>query len=83
MHGRVVHEETVLLFSMLSQRLAVIAQGCDEGGIVELVLLEPDNQPAEFVIGVRDFTVIEMISVLRAIRFGRVVGAMRIVEMQP
>ena len=78
-HRRVVDEESVLFFAVVAQRFTVIAEEDDQTAVVKLVALQPIDQAAQFVVGVRDLAVIEMSAILRAIRFRRIVRAVRIV----
>ena len=83
MHGGVVDEEAVLVFAVFAERFAVIAKGDDQRRIIKMVLLEPCHQVSEFVIRVGDLAIVEMAAVLGAVGLRRIVGAMRIVKMQP
>ena len=83
MDRSVVDKKTVLLFPVFAQRLAVIAQKRNQTAVVDLVKLQPGDQPPEFMIRVRDFAVVRMAAVLRAIGLGRIVWTVRIVKVQP
>ncbi len=83
MDGGVVDKEAMLVFAMLAQRFAMVAQEQNQTLLVELVPLEPSDQTAEFMIGIGDLSVIQMPSILAPIRFRRIVGAVRIVQMEP
>src|SRR5262249_23950512 len=71
------------LLTMLAERFAVIAQYCDRRTVVELSAFQPCNQASEFMVGVGNFSVIEMVAILRAIGLRRIIGAVRVVEMEP
>src|SRR5579859_5868214 len=83
MHGGVVHKEPVLVFTVFSERFAVIAKRDYQRRIVEVILSEPGDQMAEFVVGVGDLAIVEVRMVHRTVGFRRIVWAMRVVKMQP
>ena len=84
-HGRIVDEETVLFFAVLSKGFAVIAEENDQRIVIEVVggMLEPGEEPTQLAVRVGDFALIGLLRILRAERFGRVIGAVRVVEMEP
>src|SRR5260370_26011795 len=84
-HGRIVDEETVLSFAVLSKGFAVIAEEDDQGIVIEAVggLLEPGEEPSQLAVRVGDFALIGLLRVLRAERFGWVIRTVRVVEMEP
>src|SRR6267143_1201134 len=84
-YGRIVDEETVLSFTVLSKGFAVVAEEDDQGIVIETVggLLEPGKQPTQLAVRVGDFALIGLLRVLRAERFGRVIRTVRVVEMEP
>ena len=83
MHSGVVDEKAVLVFAVFAERLAVIAEGDDQRRIIETVLLEPRHQVSEFVIGIGNLAIVEVAGVFGAVGLRRIVGAVRIVKMQP
>src|SRR5882762_5984981 len=54
----VVDKKPVLVFSVFAQRLAVVAQKRNQAAVVELVKLQPVDQPPKFMIRIRDFAVV-------------------------
>jgi len=76
MHGRIVDEETVLFLAVLSEGFAVIAEEDDQRIVIEVVggMLEPREEPTQLAVRVGDFALIGLLRVLRAERFGRVIG---------
>ena len=62
MRSRVINEEAVLVFAVLSKRLAVIAQRDDQRRIIQMILLEPRDQISEFVIGIGNLAIVEMVA---------------------
>src|SRR5260370_11641259 len=84
-HGRIVDEEAVFFFAVLSKGFAVIAEEDDQGIVIEAVggLLEPGEEPSQLAVRVGDFALIGLLRVLRAERFGRVIRTVRVVEMEP
>src|SRR5713226_1636110 len=83
MHGGIVNEETVLVLAVIAKRLTVIAKEDDQSMVVDLPALKPGDQAPELVLRIRDFPVIKMTAVLSAIRFGRIVRTVGIVQMKP
>src|SRR5713226_9178112 len=83
MHRGVVHEEAMLIFAVLPERLAMIAECDDQRRIIKVVLFEPCHQVTELVIRVGDLAIVEVAAVLGAVGFWRIVGAVRVVKMQP
>ena len=83
MYGGVVHEKTVLMLSMLAQRLAMITEKQDHAGIIKLGLLQPCKQSPEFMVCVGDLSVIQMGLILAAKRLRWIIRAVRIVQMKP
>src|SRR5208337_2521508 len=83
MHSGVVDEKSVLVFTVFSQRLAVIAERDDERRIIKMILLEPSDQVAEFMIGVGNRAIVGMAAVFGAVGLRRFIRAVRIVKMQP
>ena len=83
MHRSVVDKKTVLVFSVFTQRLAVIAEHDNQRGVVKMILPQPSHQVAQFMIRIGNLAIVEMILVLGPIGFGRIVWTVRIVKMQP
>src|SRR6202158_3020492 len=83
MHSCVVHEEPMLVFAVVPERLAVIAERYDQRRIIKVVLLEPCDQVAELVIRVGDLAIVEVAAILGTVGFRRIIWAVRIVKMQP
>src|SRR5208283_3389430 len=83
MHRGVVDKKTVLVFTVFSQRLAVIAERDDERRIIKMILLEPGDEVAEFVIGVGYCAIVGMVGVFGTVGLRRFIRAVRIVKMQP
>ena len=84
--GCVVHEEPVLLFAVLAERLAVIAEDDDDRAIEAAVAGEMIEQTAQLQIGCRNLRVVRADHRRRkalADRCGRIVRRMRLVEMHP
>ena len=79
----IVNKKSVLTFSVLAKRFAVIAEKYDQSATVELIALEPGQEPSELVIGVCDFSIIGVVTILGTVRLGRIVGAVRVVQVQP
>ena len=83
MNGRVVNKESVLIFAMLAEGFAMIAEHDDQRRIIKTILLEPRDQTAEFMVGISDLAVVEMAAIFAAKRLGRIVRAVRVVKMEP
>src|SRR5258708_3031098 len=73
----------MLTLAVLPQRFAVVAEHDDQAPVIKLIALEPGDQASEFVIGVSNLPVIQMPLILRVVRRGWIVGAVRIIKVQP
>src|SRR5581483_1702536 len=83
MNAGVVDEKSVLVFSMIAQRLAVVTEKNYQATIVKLMLFQPGKESTQFVIGISNLPVVGMIAILRSVRLWGIVWAMRVVQMQP
>ena len=77
-----VNEDAVIPLAVLAERLAVIAGYHHDGSVEQPTAPEIVEQPADLRIRKCDFGDV-LIGVPRPVRFGRIVGAMRIVQMRP
>ncbi len=77
----VVHKKAVLLLTMVPERLAVIAEEYDQAPVIKLITLQPYHQAAQFMVGIGDLSVVRMGLIPAAIRFRRIVRAVRVVQM--
>src|SRR2546430_16513452 len=48
-----------------------------------MIIFQPGDQAPQFVIGVGDFPVVKMIAILSVVRLGRIIRAVRIIEVKP
>src|SRR5207237_8688862 len=48
-----------------------------------MITLEPRDQAPQFVVGVGNFAVVKMITILSVVRLGRIIRAVRIIEVKP
>src|SRR5438093_13760509 len=48
-----------------------------------MITLQPRDQAPQFVISVGDFAVVEMVAILSVVRLGRIIRAVRIIEVTP
>ncbi len=80
---RVVDEEPVRQLPVIAEPLAVIPGDDDERIVEQTAILEKPPETAEERIGVGHFAVIRPPLVLRQIGFGRGVGIVRVVEVEP
>src|SRR5207253_4831796 len=83
MHSGVVDEESVLFLSVVSERFAMIAEQNNHCALIQMIIFQPGDQAPQFVIGVGDFPVVKMIAILSAVRLGRIIRAVRIIEVKP
>src|SRR5256885_2735930 len=79
----VVDEESVGAFSMFAQALAVIAHDDDDRAVVELMGLQRGDETRKLTVGEGDFPVVGMSLVSRRKGFGRSIGSVWIVQMDP
>ena len=79
--SRVVYEKAVLIFAMLTQRLAVIRQQDDERAIVQAALAEIIKESRKLAIRIGHFAVIQASGVLAVEGLWRIIRTVRIVEM--
>ena len=83
MEGGFVDEEPVNCLAMLVESFAVVG-GHDEQGVVALPRLgEHCVETAHQIVGPGDLAVVQPAGVSRRVRFGRLVGIVRIVEVHP
>src|SRR5258708_27860253 len=82
-NGGVVNKEAVLMLAVLCESFAVIAHEQNQAAIINLITFEPLDQAAEFMVGISNLSVVEVALILAAVRLGRIIRAMRIVQMQP
>ena len=81
MDGRVVNKESMLALAVLSQRLTMITHKDDQARVVQPVALQPCDEPPQFMIGIRDFTVIKVVAILRTEGLRWLIGTVRIVKV--
>src|ERR1041384_1137783 len=81
--GGVIEKNSVSIFSVLAQSLAMIADYNHDGIVVPTSSFDKSEKFAESRISIGDFPVVQAIFVSLRIGRGRFVGIMRIVEMQP
>src|SRR5207245_2302075 len=48
-----------------------------------MITLQPRDQAPQFVISVGDFAVVKMVAILSVVRLGRIIRAVRIIEVKP
>src|SRR6266566_6908636 len=48
-----------------------------------MITLQPGDQAPQFVISVGDFAVVKMVAILSVVRLGRIIRAVRIIEVKP
>src|SRR3977135_4212445 len=77
----VLNKNSVPVLPVLPERLAVITEEQDHASVIKLIALQPRHQAAQFMVGVGDLSVVRMGLILAAIRFGRIVRTVRIVQM--
>ena len=77
-----VHEDSVIAFAVIAQRLSVVGGHDDDRSIEELPPLEGFQQTPDLRVGEGDLGDIR-IRVSRSEGFGRVVGPVRVVEVRP
>src|SRR5439155_27160336 len=77
MDGRVVNKESVLLLPVLSQRLTMITHKDYQARVVQPVALQPCDEPSQFMIGIRDFTIIRVVAISRTEGLRRLIGTVR------
>src|ERR1700674_1876741 len=80
---RIVEKESVLLLSVFSQRLPVIAGHHHQDSVVQSGIFQPFNEPAELLVSIGNLTVIRMVCKLGAERLRRFIRAVRVVQVQP
>src|SRR5205814_9632436 len=73
----------VLHLAVLPQRFSVVAQKDDGSALIELGALQPCDQPSQLAVGVRDLPVVGMLPVFGGVRRRRIIGTVRIVQVQP
>src|SRR5437879_5474530 len=81
--SRVVDEESVLALPVFTQRLSMIAGKHNQRGIVQVSCAQPTDQTSQFMVGVRDLSIVWPIPVLAPKGLRRIVGTVGIIEMQP
>ena len=68
----------MFLFSMIAERLAMVAEKCDGRVVIKTGGFQPRNQPPEFVICVGNFAVVQALMILSPVRLGRIIRDVRI-----
>ena len=81
--GRVVNEETVSFLPVLAQALAVIAGENDKWVLGNALIFQKANQASNLRVGKCNFSVIEAVFILFAVRCGRAIRKVRIVQVHP
>ncbi len=87
MDGVIIDEITVRKLAVFAKSLTMVADYGDDFFFAQIISIEPGKTSPDLLIHECDFTIIETAyavgSVLRAIRFGRRVGCVRIVKVHP
>jgi hypothetical protein len=83
----VVHEVPVARLAVAAERLAVVAHHHDHGAVLEAVRFQPGQASPHLLVGEGDLSVVEPAQAAsaesRAERLGRLVGRVRVVQMDP
>ena len=83
MRGGVVEKNSVSVFVMLAQAFAMISDHDDQCILVAAALFQISDEVGQRRIGIGDLAVVQMIFVSLRIRRRRLVGIVRIVEVNP
>ena len=83
MDGFVVKKDSVRGFAVLSEGLSMIGHDGDQRTFVEAEGVQLSQQFSDGGIDVGDLPVVGFGRVLRLVGFGRIVGIMRVVEVDP
>src|SRR5437870_13342640 len=83
MKGRVIDEEAVCLLAVFPQALAVVAGQNDQGIPQEALLPQESEHSTDLGVRKGDFTVIGMTEIPTGIGLRRLVGCVRVVEVNP
>src|SRR5712675_642373 len=83
MRGGIVKKNTVGIFVVLAQALAVISDHNDQRSVIPTLFFQVREKVAESRIGVGNLSVVEAIFVNGGVRRRRFVGIVRIIKMCP
>ena len=80
---RVVEEQTVREFLVLSETLPVVARQNNCASIIQTLILEECREPAYLLVAIRHLPIVRTRLETRAERFRRPIGIVWIVQMNP
>src|SRR6185437_4657038 len=80
---RIVEKDPMRIFAVLRQALAVVGQDSGDGVPGRVFLFDRVHEPAHLLVGVGDFSVVGPVLVFFFERRRRVIGHVRIVQMDP
>ena len=81
--GRLVQQQAVLVFAVLTETFAVIGCYHDVGLVGAAGVVQPRGQPADQGVGPGDLTDVRPVGVSRPEGLGRIVRGVRIVQVHP
>src|SRR5436309_451086 len=79
----VVQENAVMLFAVLSKRLAMIGHDCNKGVVESSSFSQIVDQLSNDRVGVGNFSIVGFCLIASSIRLRRSVRVVRVVEMNP